>query len=111
METQAQTQTLKELRISLKEIDTMRRVKDISDYEREALELTAVALRDAERVAIAITQKQFIKDMEIQTADLTAKARVIRARVTQINKMPKVLDNIESAIKIAVKIVAAIAKW
>ena len=108
---ETQTQTLKELRASLQEIDTMRRIKDISDAEREALELTAVALRDAERIAIAIAQKQFIKDMEQQTASLTAQARVIRARVTRINKMPKVLDQIESVIKTAVKIVAAIAKW
>lgn len=111
METQAQTQTLKELRALLQDIDTMRRMKDIPDVEREALEMTAVALRDAERVAIAIAQKQFIKDMEIQTASLTAQARVLRARVTQMNKMPKVLDKIESVIKMAVKIVTAIAKW
>ena len=111
METQAQTRTLKELRASLQEIDAMRRVKDISDAEREALELTAIALRNAERVAIAATQKQFVKDMETQTANLTEQARVIRARVTQMNKMPKVLDNIETVIKTAVKIVVAIAKW
>jgi DNA repair ATPase RecN len=109
METQAQT--LKDLRTSLQSIDTMRRIKDLSDTEREALELTAVALRDAERLAIAIAQKQFIKDIEAQTASLTAQARTIRARVTQINKMPKALDNIESVLKTAVKIVAAIAKW
>ena len=111
VETQAQTQTLRELRASLQQIDTMRLVKDISDAEREALELKAVALRDAERVAIAIAQKQFIKDIELQTASLTAQARVIRTRVAQMNKMPKVLDKIETVIKTAVKIVAAIAKW
>jgi len=111
METQAQTRTLKELRALLQEIDAMRRVKDISDAEREALEMTSVALRDAERIAITATQKQFIKDMETQTESLNEQARIIRARVTQINKMPKVLDNIESVIKTAVKIVVAIAKW
>ena len=111
METQAQTRTLKELRASLQEIDAMRRVKDISDAEREALEMISVALRNAERIAIAVTQKQFVKDMETQTANLTEQARVIRARVTQMNKMPKVLDNIETVIKTAVKIVIAIAKW
>jgi len=111
METQAQTRTLKELRASLQEIDAMRRVKDISDAEREALEMTSVSLRNAERIAIAATQKQFIKDMETQTASLNEQARVIRARVTQMNKMPKVLDNIESVIKTAVKILVAIAKW
>ena len=108
---ETQTQTLKELRASLKEIDAMRRVKDLSDAERKALELTAVALRDAERVGIAVIQKQVIKDMEEQTASLNAQARAIRTRVTRMNKVPKVLDNIETVIKTAVKLVVAIAKW
>ena len=107
-----QTQTLNDLRASIKEIDTMRRIKTMTGAEREALELTAVALRDAERVLIAKMQNQFIKDMEAQTASLTEQARIIRARVTKMNKMPnKVLDNIETIIKTAVKIVAAVAKW
>ena len=108
---EAQPQTLKELQASLKEIDAMRRAKELSDPEREALELTAVALRDAERLAIAKMQKKWIKDVEAQTANLNAQARAIRARVTRMNKTAKILDQIESAIKIAVKIVAAIAKW
>ena len=108
---ETQPQTLKELRASLKEIDTMRSVKDLSDAECKALEMTAVALRDAERVAIAVMQKQVIKDMEEQTASLNAQARAIRARVSRMNKMPKVLDNIETVIKTAVKLVVAIAKW
>ena len=107
-----QEQTLKELRASIKEIDGMRLVQDISDDEREALELTAVALRDAERLCIAKMQNQLIKDLQAQTASLNEQAKVIRARVTQMNKFPnKVLDNIETVIKTAVKIVAAIAKW
>jgi N-methylhydantoinase B/oxoprolinase/acetone carboxylase alpha subunit len=106
-----ENQTLKELRASMNEIDAMRRVKDISEHEREALELTTVALRDAERLCIAKTQNQLIKDLQAQTASLNEQAKVIRARVTKMNKMPKVLDNIESIIKTAVKIVAAIAKW
>ena len=107
----AQTQTLKELQASLKEIDSMRRAKELSDTERKTLELTAVALRDAERLAIAKMQKEWIKDMEEQTANLNAQARAIRASVTRMNKTAKVLDQIESAIKTAVKIIAAIAKW
>ena len=104
-------QTLKNLRASIKEIDTMRRVKDITDIEREALELTAVALRDAERLLIAKTQNQLIKDMQQQTDSLNEQAKVIRARVTKMNKMPKVLDNIETILKTATKILIAIAKW
>jgi hypothetical protein len=104
-------QTLKELRASIKAIDIKRRGKNLSDSEREVLELTAVALRDAERVAIAKMQKQIIKDMEDKTASLNAQSKVIRAKVTKMNKVPKVLDTIESAIKVAVKIIAAVAKW
>ena len=106
-----QEQTLYELRASITEIDAMRRVNDISEPEREALELTAVALRDAERMLIAKMQNQLIKDLQAQTASLNEQAKVIRARVTQMNKLPKVLDKIESVIKTAVKIVAAIVKW
>ena len=108
---ETQTQTLKELYDSLREVDAMRLVKDLTETERNALELTAVALRDAERAAIAKIQKQFVSDIEAQTAKLTEQAKVIRARVTKMNKMPKTLDKIETVIKTAVKIVIAIAKW
>ena len=107
-----QEQTLAELRVSLAEIDILRRVKDISESEREALELTAVALRDAERLLITSRQNQLVKDLQAQTASLNEQAKVIRDRVTKMNKLPsKVLDKIESAIKTAVKIIAAIVKW
>ena len=111
MSIEVQTKTLKELRASLKEVDALRRSKELLENEREVLELTAVALRDAERLAISKMQKQFIKELEAQTAQLNEQAKTIRARVTRINKMPKVLDNIETVLKTAVKIVAAIAKW
>ena len=111
MTIELQNKTLEELRASLKEVDAMRYAKELSNAEREALELTAVALRDAERLAIAKMQKQFIKEMEAQTANLNAQAKAIRARVTRMNKVSKVLDKVESVIKTAVKIVAAIAKW
>lgn len=107
----AQPQTLKDLQVSIKEIDALRLSKNLTDSEREALDLTAVALRDSERKAIAIMQKQWIKDIEEQTATISAQARTIRARVTKMNKTSKILDQIESAIKTAVKIIAAIAKW
>ena len=111
MTPQAQEKTLKELRASLKEVDTLRSSKELADADREVLEITAIALRDAERIAISKMQKLLIKDMEAQTAELNAQAKEIRARVTRINKTAKVLDKIESAIKIAVKIVTAVAKW
>jgi len=106
-----QSQTLQELRASLLEIDTIRLSKEISETERETLELTAIALRDAERLAISKTQNSIIKALEAETAALNAKARDIRARVTRMNKTAKTLDKIESVIKTAVKIMAAIAKW
>ena len=104
-------QTLKELRTSIKDIDVKRRSNRFSGTDREALELTAVALRDAERVAIAKIQKQLIKDMQERTASLNEQAKAIRAKVAKMNKTPKTLNAIETAIKTAVKIVVAIAKW
>ena len=107
-----QEQTLNELRASLTEVDAMRRIKDISEPEREALELTAVALRDAERILITKMQNQLVKDLQAQTASLNEQAKAIRASVTQMNKLPnKVLDKIESIIKTAVKIIALVVKW
>jgi chromosome segregation ATPase len=106
-----QTQTLKELQASIKAIDAKRSSNEITDSEREMLELTAVALRDAECVAIASIQKQVIKNMQEQTAALNEQAKAIRTKVTKINKMSKALNSIESVVKTAVKIVAAIAKW
>ena len=105
------THTLQELRLLIKDIDTKRRKKHLSDAERETLELTAVALRDAERIAIAKIQKQLIKDMQEQVLKLNEQAKTIRAKVSKMNRVPKVLDNIETAIKTSVKIIAAIAKW
>ena len=105
------TQTLKELRASIKEIDIKRRGKHLSAEEQEALELTVIALKDAERIAIDKIQKQLIKDIQEQTASLNEQAKTIRAKVTKMNRAPKVLDSIETAIKTAVKIVTVIAKW
>lgn len=107
-----QEQTLKELRASLKEIDAIRLTKDFSDAECEALELTVVALREAERVCIAKIQNQLIKDLQAQSVSLNEQAKAIRARVTKMNKLPnKVLANIQSVLKTAVKVIAAVAKW
>ena len=104
-------QTLKELRASIKDIDIKRRAKDINAAEVEALEQTAVTLRDAERLAIAKIQKQLIKDIQERTASLNEQAKVIRAKVAKMNRTPKVLNSIETAIKTAVKIITAVAKW
>ncbi|MDR2038150.1 MAG: hypothetical protein LBQ60_09525 [Bacteroidales bacterium] len=109
--TDNKTQTLKELRASMKDIDMKRRSEHLQDNEREVLEMAAVALRDAERLAIAKIQKQLIKDLQEQTARLNEQSKIIRAKVSAINKVPKVLDSIESAIKMAVKIITAVAKW
>ena len=104
-------QTLKELRASIKDIDIKRRSKNVNAAEVEALEQTAVALRDAERLAISKIQKQLIKDLQERTARLNEQAKTIRTKVAKMNKTPKVLNSIQTAIKTAVKLITAIAKW
>ncbi|MDD5517688.1 MAG: hypothetical protein PHS58_09745 [Bacteroidales bacterium] len=79
--------------------------------ERGLLELSALALRDAERLAIARLQKEVYKDMEQITARLNDLSKRIRTRVTRMNKVPKALDAIESVVKEVVKILVAVGKW
>lgn len=70
-----------------------------------------MALRDAERVAIARLQKGIIKDMEEITAPLNALSKEIRSRVKKMNKVPKGLDITGKIIKEAVRIIAGVGKW
>lgn len=79
--------------------------------ERGLLELSALALRDAERLAIARLQKEVYKDMEQTTARLNDLSKRIRTRVTRMNKVPKALDAIEGVIKEVVKILVAVGRW
>ncbi len=103
--------TLKEIREALRMADEKRLDPQLSQKQRELLEQSALALRDAERLAIARLQKEVYKDMEQITARLNDLSKRIRTRVTRMNKVPKALDAIETVIKEVVKILVAVGKW
>ncbi|MDD4655626.1 MAG: hypothetical protein WC110_12475 [Bacteroidales bacterium] len=103
--------SLQEIRVALRMADEKRLDLQLTQRQRELLELSALALRDAERLAIARLQKEVYKDMEQIMARLNDLSKRIRTRVTRMNKVPKALDAIETVIKEVVKILVAVGKW
>ncbi len=109
--TKAKNPTLKEIQSAISAIDKTRLDPSLSAQEQKILELSAVALRDAERLAIAKINGEILKDLEATTQELKSLSRSIRTRVTRMNKLPKALDKIEKVIKEIVRILTAITKW
>ncbi len=103
--------SLQEIREALRMADEKRLDPELNQKQRELLEMSALALRDAERLAIARVQKKVYKDMEKLTATLNSLSRRIRTRVTRMNKVPKALDAIETVVKEVVKVLVAVGKW
>jgi len=103
--------SLDDIRTAIREIDLKRRDETLTAKQREILELSAVVLRDAERVAIIALQKEVIDGLASSVEDLKKRSRSIRARVTRMNKVPKVLDNIEQAMGYAITAMKAISRW
>ncbi|HBG53572.1 MAG TPA: hypothetical protein DDW70_05115 [Rikenellaceae bacterium] len=103
--------TLAEIQEAIARVDQQRMDPTLGVKERGLLELSALALRDAERLAIARLQEKVYKDMELVTARLNQLSKRIRSRVTRMNKAPKALDVIESVIKEVVKILVAVGRW
>ncbi len=103
--------TLAQIQEAIERVDRERLDPNLGVKERGVLELSALALRDAERLAIARLQKKVYKDMEQVTARMNQLSKRIRSRVTRMNKVPKALDAIETVIKEVVKILVAVGKW
>ncbi len=103
--------TLAQIQQAIEQVDRQRMDLSLGVKERGLLELSALALRDAERLAIALLQKEVYKDMEQITARLNELSKRIRTRVTRMNKVPKALDAIETVVKEVVKILVTVGKW
>lgn len=103
--------SLTEIQAAIARVDRERMDLSLGMKERGLLELSALALRDAERLTIVRLQKEVYKDMEQITARLNDLSKRIRTRVTRMNKVPKALDAIEGVIKEVVKILVAVGRW
>ena len=104
-------QTLEDIRQALYDIDRQRLEQDLPPEERDMLELSAVALRDAERLLVAQKQKQLVQQQEALTEEITELARIIRARVTRMNQVPKAVEAVEKVLREVVVILKACGKW
>lgn len=103
--------TLEEIQKSISSIDKKRALKRLTSEQREALEMSAVGLREAERLAIARLQKQIVDEMTARTAELNRLSKRIRARITRMNKFPKGVAKVETVLTEAARILLAVARW
>lgn len=106
-----QNLSLSEIRRALASADAQRTEKELTQEERQVLEQTCVTLRDAERSAIIDTETGLVKGFQKSAGNVNLQAKEIRAIVTRMNKIPKVLDSTEKVIKECVKVLKAIAGW
>ena len=103
--------SLAEIRKAIADLDKERSIKNITDQERETIELSIIALRQSERILIEKMRKNVLKELTAETETLKELAALIRSRVTKIGKAPKWLDKVESIIKTTVTLLAIVVKW
>lgn len=108
---QVTPESLTEIRNKIREIDEIRLNPSLSQEEKEILELSAVSLRDAERVATSALQKKFVSDMGEAVKKLKQQSSSIRSKISAMNKVPKALDRVESVINGVASVMKEIARW
>ena len=91
--------TLAQIQKALEAVDCDRTAHGLTDSERELLEDSALALRQAERVLIEQTEKDLLKQLDSVTAHLVEVSRLIRDKVKSINNIAKTLDELEAVVK------------
>lgn len=109
--TQTKPLTLADIRKAQADVDKQRLLPDLPSEDRELLDLSAVALRQAERQAITKLQKEIVQEMETATVPLNTLAKEIRERIKRINKVPKFLDATEKILKQVLQILLGVGKW
>lgn len=103
--------TLDEIRHAIIALDRERTAEGLDDESRLTMEESCLALRQAERTAIHEAESNIVKGFDKCTNEIKLQAKEIRRLVTRMNRIPKVLDNTETAIKECVKVLKAIAAW
>lgn len=103
--------TLKEIRRALADLDKERFVKKSSYEDVAYLENAIHELRDAERSLISEKEEELISQLRNAATLLSEHSRAIRANVAKMNRMAKVLDNIESVVKRVVDVIQEFNRW
>lgn len=103
--------TLKEIRRALADLDKERFVKKSSYEDVAYLENAIHELRNAERSLISEKEEELISQLRNAATLLSEHSRAIRANVAKMNRMAKVLDNIESVVKRVVDVIQEFNRW
>lgn len=103
--------TLKEIRRALADLDKERFVKKSSYEDVAYLENAIHELRNAERSLISDKEEELISQLRNAATLLSEHSRAIRANVAKMNRMAKVLDNIESVVKRVVDVIQEFNRW
>lgn len=103
--------TLIEIRRALADLDKERFVKRSSYEDVAYLENAIHELRDAERSLISEKEEELISQLRNVATLLSEHSRAIRANVAKMNRMAKVLDNIESVVKRVVDVIQEFNRW
>lgn len=103
--------TLKEIRRALADLDKERFVKRSSYEDVAYLENAIHELRDAERSLISEKEEVLISQLRNAATLLSEHSRAIRTNVAKMNRMAKVLDNIESVVKRVVDVIQEFNRW
>lgn len=103
--------TLKEIRKALADLDKERYVKRSSYEDVAYLENVIHELRDAERSLMSEKEEELISQLRNAAIILTDHSRTIRANVAKLNRITKVVDNIESVVKRVVDVIQEFNRW
>lgn len=101
---------LKDISEQIKEINRKRFVSE-DNQEKEVLDLSLIALKEAERVEVARLSGEIIEKMEEVGAKLKAYAKEIRERVTRMSQFQKDVDSVESVAKGVLRVIDAVLEW
>ena len=111
MKTQETCLRLEEIRSALAKADSARLSAGVSAQERVLMEQACVTLREAERRAIVNAESGLVERFRQSAGSVNLQAKRIRELVTEMNRIPKGLDTVETVIRECVKVLRAVALW
>ena len=103
--------TLKEIRKSLADLDKERFVKRSSYEDVAILENAIHELRDAERALIAQNEQELIAQLRNAAQALSLHSKTIRMNVAKMNRIIKIMDNIDNVAKRVVAVIKEFNRW
>lgn len=103
--------TLEALRSQAEALRTRLRDERLTPEERILLEETAAGLREAERVLLLELGETFSDRLREAVVPLQQTAARIREASGRLNQKARALNDVETLVKSAVRLISAVAAW